>query len=102
MARLVAKRWENDEKTRILRSGGLFSHRQLFLRTVKTLPKKVELVSSRHTNSKNCSTGFNGAIGTVVLEKRRKMAYCLTYQYYRELCNNGKTLLHLPEPCKVV
>ena len=40
---------------------GLFNDRKLFLSAVKTFSNKVSLVSSWHTNSKNCSKGLNGA-----------------------------------------
>ena len=53
-------------------------------------------------NLKNCSKGFNAASGTVALEKRWKMGYSLTPEYYRQLCNIGTTLLHFPEPYKLV
>ena len=100
--RLVAKRWNIGGKSRAPGPGGLFNHRKLFLRTVKTLSSKLGLVSSWHTNSINCCKGCYGAVGTVALEQRRKMTYSLTSQYYRELCNIRKRLLPFPVLHKLV
>ena len=48
-------------------TGGLFNHRKLFHRAVKTFPNKIGLVSSWLTNSKNGSKDLKGATLSIAL-----------------------------------
>ena len=75
--RLTAKRWKNGGKSRA-QGPGAFQSTKIIFNVVKTLLITVKLVSSPHMDLTNCSRGFNGASGTVALEKRWKMGYSLT------------------------
>ena len=51
LIKLVARCWEHDGKSYTVTPGGLFNYRKKFLDVVKTLPNKLESVSSQHTHS---------------------------------------------------
>ena len=57
----LVKRWKIGGKSRAPGPGGLFNHRKLFLRTVKTFRNKLGLVLTWHKNSKNCSNDMKGS-----------------------------------------
>ena len=55
LIKLVARYWEHDGKSYTTTPGGLFNYREKFVDIVKTLPNKVDSVSSLHTYSEICS-----------------------------------------------